>query len=107
MSTHNTPPECEGARVRRCDGARVRRCDGARVRRCALLIAALALTCSYVVSGFSRTVLAQGLGTPISEAEIAAWDISILPDGTGLPPGSGTPADGARIFATKCAVCHG
>ena len=47
------------------------------------------------------------LGKPISEADVAAWDISILPDGTGLPPGSGTPAQGARIFADKCAVCHG
>jgi S-disulfanyl-L-cysteine oxidoreductase SoxD len=53
------------------------------------------------------TVSAQNLGTPISEAEIAPWDISILPDGTGLPPGSGTPADGGRIFAAKCSVCHG
>jgi cytochrome c len=53
------------------------------------------------------TVSAQNLGTPISEAEIAPWDISILPDGTGLPPGSGTPADGSRIFAAKCSVCHG
>jgi cytochrome c len=53
------------------------------------------------------TVSAQNLGTPISEAEIAPWDISILPDGTGLPPGSGTSADGARIFAAKCSVCHG
>ena len=53
------------------------------------------------------TVSAQNLGTPISEAEIAPWDISILPDGTGLPPGSGTPTEGAPIFATKCAVCHG
>jgi cytochrome c len=53
------------------------------------------------------TVSAQNLGTPISEAEIAPWDISILPDGTGLPSGSGTPADGARIFAAKCSVCHG
>ena len=53
------------------------------------------------------TVSAQSLGTPISEADIAPWDISILPDGTGLPPGSGTPADGARIFAAKCSVCHG
>jgi mono/diheme cytochrome c family protein len=53
------------------------------------------------------TVSAQSLGTPISEAEIAPWDISILPDGTALPPGSGTPADGARIFAAKCSVCHG
>ena len=48
-----------------------------------------------------RTVSAQNLGTPISEAEIAAWDISILPDGTGLPPGSGTPAEGARIYAAE------
>jgi len=57
----------------------------------------------------SRAAFAQSpnLGTPISEAEIRAWDISIGPDGSGLPPGSGTPEQGARIFAAKCAVCHG
>jgi hypothetical protein len=37
------------------------------------------------------------LGKPLDAAAIAAWDISIEPDGTGLPPGTGTPADGARI----------
>ncbi len=47
------------------------------------------------------------LGKPIDEAAIAAWDISILPDGTGLPKGSGTPAQGAVIFAEKCSACHG
>jgi len=47
------------------------------------------------------------LGTPISEADIRAWDISILPDGSGLPPGSGTSEQGAKVFAAKCAVCHG
>ncbi len=47
------------------------------------------------------------LGKPITEADIAAWDISILPDGTGLPKGSGTPAQGAAIYAEKCALCHG
>ncbi len=47
------------------------------------------------------------LGQPISESEIRAWDISILPDGSGLPPGSGTPAQGARIYAQKCVACHG
>src|SRR5690349_7012956 len=47
------------------------------------------------------------LGKPISSAEITAWDISILPDGTGLPPGSGTPAQGATIYAQKCLMCHG
>ena len=50
---------------------------------------------------------APNLGKPISEAEIKAWDISILPDGTGLPPGGGTPEQGATIFAAKCALCHG
>ena len=47
------------------------------------------------------------LGEPIDEEEIAAWDIDILPDGTGLPPGSGTAEQGEPIFAQKCAVCHG
>ena len=47
------------------------------------------------------------LGKPISQAELAAWDISILPDGTGLPAGNGTPAEGSRVFAQKCAACHG
>ena len=36
------------------------------------------------------------------EADIKQWDIAILPDGTNLPPGSGTPAQGAKIFAEKC-----
>jgi cytochrome c len=47
------------------------------------------------------------LGKPIDEAAIAAWDISIQPDGTGLPKGSGTPAQGAPIYAEKCSACHG
>ena len=38
------------------------------------------------------------LGKPISQAELAAWDISILPDGTGLPAGNGTPAEGSRVL---------
>ena len=47
------------------------------------------------------------LGKPIDEAAISAWDISILPDGSGLPKGSGTPAQGAVIYADKCVLCHG
>ena len=48
-----------------------------------------------------------GLGKPIDPAGIAAWDISVAPDGTGLPPGAGTPAQGALIYAEKCTQCHG
>jgi mono/diheme cytochrome c family protein len=48
-----------------------------------------------------------GLGKPISEAELALWDMSIGPDGKGLPPGGGTAAQGASIYAQKCEACHG
>jgi len=50
---------------------------------------------------------APKFGKPISEADAQAWDISIAPDGKGLPAGSGTPAQGKAIFAQKCAACHG
>lgn len=55
------------------------------------------------------TALAEGpnLGVPVTQDELAAWDINILPDGTGLPPGSGTPAQGAAVFTAHCAACHG
>lgn len=48
-----------------------------------------------------------GIGRAATDAEIAAWNDDVMPDGTGLPTGSGTPAEGARIFATRCAGCHG
>ena len=48
-----------------------------------------------------------GIGRPATPAEITAWDIDVGPDGVGLPPGRGTPADGAPIYASRCAGCHG
>ncbi|MGH7253535.1 MAG: c-type cytochrome [Nitrospiraceae bacterium] len=48
-----------------------------------------------------------GLGRPASEAQIKAWDIDVSPTGEGLPPGRGTVAEGAQVFAAKCASCHG
>lgn len=48
-----------------------------------------------------------GLGKTPSAEEIRARDISISPDGTGLPAGSGTAKEGGQIFAQKCAACHG
>ena len=46
-------------------------------------------------------------GQPIAPADIAPWDISISPDGAGLPPGSGTVAQGEAVYAAKCQACHG
>ena len=48
-----------------------------------------------------------GIGRAASPAEIVAWDIDIMPDGTGLPPGRGTSSEGATVFAARCAGCHG
>ena len=48
-----------------------------------------------------------GLGQPVGEADLANWDISIAPDGKGLPPGSGTAVQGAVIYTQKCELCHG
>ena len=49
-----------------------------------------------------------GLGQPITESDIKPWDITILPDGTNLPPGSGIASVGAKLFAEKgCNACHG
>ncbi len=48
-----------------------------------------------------------GFGKAATPADVSAWDIDVMPDGTGLPPGSGTAPQGAAIYAHKCAACHG
>ena len=47
------------------------------------------------------------LGKPITEQDIAAWDIAAMPNGDGLPAGSGTAVQGAKVYAEKCSSCHG
>lgn len=47
-------------------------------------------------------------GKPISNADIAPWDIDIrTSDGKGLPAGRGTVAEGKAVYDAKCAACHG
>lgn len=50
---------------------------------------------------------AFGLGRVAMPDEISAWDVDVRPDGTGLPAGRGTVAEGEPLFADNCAVCHG
>ena len=65
----------------------------------------LAVRLAFVLGAGAALAEGPDLGKPIDRADIAAWDISIQPDGTGLPPGGGTPAEGAKIYARKvCAV---
>src|SRR3954469_21502766 len=67
----------------------------------------LAIAAAVALVSCGALAAGPNLGKPITPAEIAPWDISIQPDGAGLPPGGGTPAQGAKIFAQKCAACHG
>lgn len=48
-----------------------------------------------------------GFGRPASVEEIARIDIDVMPDGTGLPEGRGTVAEGEGIYQEKCLACHG
>ena len=56
---------------------------------------------------FSTWAQAPQFGQPIAPADIVPWDISIGPDGAGLPPGKGTAAQGEAIYVAKCQACHG
>jgi mono/diheme cytochrome c family protein len=71
---------------------------------CKLLIA---LGAACALAGGAALAQSPNLGKNISEADIRAWDIAVLPDGSNLPPGSGTAAQGAAIYAQQCALCHG
>jgi len=68
---------------------------------------ALLLAVVFDVSAQSGPPARLGIGRPATPAEIAAWDDDVMPDGTGLPPGRGTPSAGAVVFAERCARCHG
>jgi mono/diheme cytochrome c family protein len=65
--------------------------------------------CAVMLIAVPTAVSAQApqFGQPIAPADIAPWDISIGPDGAGLPPGRGTATQGEAVYAAKCQACHG
>jgi len=63
--------------------------------------------CAGAAEAQSKEPARFGIGRAATPAEIAAWDIDVGPDGVGLPAGSATSADGAPIYAARCAACHG
>jgi mono/diheme cytochrome c family protein len=70
-----------------------------------LIAAALLILASAAIARAGDT---PGLGKPMTEADIKPWDISVMPDGGNMPPGSGTAAQGAKLYVDKgCNLCHG
>ena len=71
------------------------------------IIAIAAMLAGGPLAHAADTTLRYGFGKAATAAEIAGWDIDVRPDGTGLPEGRGSVADGQKIYDMKCASCHG
>ena len=80
--------------------------DG-RLKRQRKLVVFFILYC--VAATLHETSAAEGprLGKPASPEEIAAWNLTVFPDGRGLPSGHGTAAEGKSVYQSHCITCHG
>ncbi len=79
--------------------------SGMRVgQRAIVVLTGMALAMSALSAGAAPF---EGIGRTATEAEIKAWDIDVRPDFAGLPPGSGSVADGEMLWIEKCSSCHG
>jgi cytochrome c len=87
--------------------------------RCSALLAALLLAFTAGEAGAApkkSAAVPQAAATPTGKLnigraataeEIAGWNISVRPDGQGLPPGKGTVKAGEPLYVERCAACHG
>ena len=71
---------------------------------CTLKSLGVCIAISAAVPALAQT---PQFGQPIAPSDVAPWDISIAPDGAGLPPGRGTATQGEAIYVAKCQSCHG
>jgi|SRR5665213_2382023 len=49
----------------------------------------------------------QNAGRVLTAEDVAKIDITVAPNGSGLPAGSGSVSEGMEIYAKKCRSCHG
>ena len=69
-----------------------------------LVVVSAAWVAAVVLAAQSPSL---GVGRPPTPEEIRELGSAIAPDGSGLPPGSGSVAAGRELFAARCARCHG
>lgn len=74
--------------------------------RCFFSLLTPVMVLATCVAGLAQT-RPYNVGSTPSPEEIKAMDGLVGPSGKELPPGSGTATDGAKIYAQKCAACHG
>lgn len=73
-----------------------------------VVAAAVAAACATATPSRPPATTEWKFGRPISEADIAPWDIDVrTTDGKGLPPGRGSVAEGKAVYEAKCLSCHG
>ena len=75
--------------------------------RCFSKLLALFIVLIICATSWAQAPNYKNVGRAPTPEEIRAWNTSVGPSGKELPAGSGTPVEGAKIFAKKCAVCHG
>ncbi len=71
--------------------------------RCSAALAAFVVLAGAAAAEPQRL----GFGRPATPQEPGAADIDVRADGAGLPPGQGSVEQGAALFASTCAACHG
>lgn len=65
----------------------------------------LALLCAFASPLFADQ--SPELGEPVDAETLASIDFTVMPDGRGLPAGSGTAREGADVYLQHCVACHG
>src|SRR5512142_287872 len=75
-------------------------------REIASAIGALSCLSLLIGTAQAQNQMRFGFGSPVSQQELAKY-FSYPIDGSGLPPGSGTAGQGAKVYAENCAACHG
>lgn len=71
------------------------------------LLALAALLSGNLCTAEALPAVTYGIGQPASVSDIADVAITIMPDGRGLPSGSGSVSAGEGIYVRDCANCHG
>lgn len=72
-----------------------------------LLAAALLVASGTALAQESQFGAKAQFGRPAPPEEVESWDITVEPNGAGLPHGSGTAKQGEAVYAAKCQACHG